>query len=187
MTCPTRRPRSPDIRSPDGRPADDPMEGAGSCCPARADANRVGCRLAFGRALHEIIGGYCHQSRNLLNTLNISLYLAQPCESSGDTAVLGRVEPLYKEVEQFFDRLQAVCRPLPHEPVKRSRSACSFRAAKRPGRTTPLAVRGRRLRCGSWLRSEQAVGAFDPTRLQIAFDDLVAWGAPRSVLPATVL
>ncbi len=142
---------------------------------------RIASDAALGRALHEIIGGYCHQSRNLLNTLNISLYLAQR-ESSGDTAVLGRVEPLYKEVEQFYDRLQAICRPLPHEPVTLPLGLL-FQSREETW-SDNLAVRGRRLALLAPI--EQAVGAFDPTRLQIAFDDLVAWRAEIGP-PATVL
>ena len=38
------------------------------------------CRIVSDPAqlesLHEVLGGFCHQSRNLLNSLKLSIYLA---------------------------------------------------------------------------------------------------------------
>lgn len=121
--------------------------------------------------LHEILGGYCHQCRNLLNTLNISLYLAQKAVPAASPEVWQDVESHYREVEQFIERLQWICRPVPLRCVELSLKL--FIEGRIPAWTEMLGKRGRNLIVEA--PSEPSVGQYDPTRLELAFDDLVAW------------
>jgi hypothetical protein len=165
----TPTPEVADSRLLDEGLSEDPTEGVQ---PLSEALTRIASDAALGRGFHEMLGSYCHQSRNLLNTLSISLYLAQR-EGHGDCAVPWRIEPLYKEVERFYDRLQAICRPLPHEPVTLP-LALLFQSREEDW-SHRLGVRGRRLMLTPSVGP--AVGEFDPARLQVAFDDLVAWRA----------
>jgi hypothetical protein len=167
VTDPT--PEVADSRSLGDNSVEDSLESVEALCES---LTRIASDPALGRGLHELLGSYCHQSRNILNTLSLSLYLAQR-EGSGDCALLWEIEPLYKEVERFYDRLQAICRPLPHDPVTLP-LALLFQSREEAW-SHRLALRGRTLLLVPPI--EPAVGEFDPTRLQVAFDDLVAWRA----------
>lgn len=178
MPDPTPTPEDADVRRLDAPQDED--SGAGAAALSRA-LTRIAADAALGRGLHELLGSYCHQSRNVLNTLSMSLYLAQRGET-GDRAVPWAIEPLYREVERFYDRLQAICRPLPHEPVTLE-LALLFQG-REDAWACELAAHERRLLLAPPIGP--AVGAFDPSRLQLAFDDLVAWRADAGP-PATAL
>lgn len=145
---------------------------ADSSADALSDVlRRVAANEGQARHLHEILGGYCHQSRNLLNCMNMSLYLARrgadPCAQS----LWKEVERRYRGVEQFIDRLQSICRPMPVCVVRLPLSLL-FEDRKGPWSEHLEAV-GRRLLLEP--PAEPAVGCFDPIRLGQALDDLVAW------------
>ncbi|GAC1447803.1 MAG: hypothetical protein NVSMB9_30380 [Isosphaeraceae bacterium] len=137
------------------------------------DLSRVAADPDQTRHLHEILGGYCHQSRNLLNNLKMSLYLAQK-ESDPLTAEFWRgLEPRYEVVEQYFDRVQQICRPLRLTLVKLPlRLLIEDRL---PAWNRELASKGRRMRIDPPTSSD--VGLFDPAHLGQGFDALVAWRA----------
>jgi hypothetical protein len=123
--------------------------------------------------LHGILGGFCHQYRNHLNSLKMSLYLACGPDSGTPSAVWREVEPRYTEVERFIDRLQLICRPTHLSLV---RLALDLLIEERQGGWSDgLAARGRSL----LLRPPEVVlvGEFDPTRLAQGLDDLVSWRA----------
>ncbi len=121
--------------------------------------------------LHEVLGDYFHQCRNLLNTLNISMYLARR-PAPGSAAIDWREsEALYQDVELLIERLQWICRPVPLRCVELSLHHLI------EGRTAAwsdlLARNGRRLVVE--VPPRPAIGRFDPSRFEKVFDDLVSW------------
>ncbi len=152
----------------------------GAAVPAEQTAERLSHALArvaadrdLARHLHEILGGYCHQCRNLLNTLNISLYLARRSGAETCPAVWCELERGYREVEQFVERLQSVCRPVPLGRVRLSLGLLI--EGREAAWSEALAESGRGLVVDPPI--EPAVGQFDPVRVESAFNDLVAWRA----------
>lgn len=145
---------------------------------ARALA-RVAGDPAQTETLYATFGGFCHEFRNGLNSLSMSLYLARRASGPEWDDVWSALEPRYTLVERFIDRFQLVCRPLRLTPVRLTLQALfddRFDAW-----STLLGARGRRLVVEPLGTS--APGAFDPMRLGSAFDDLVALRAeqgPRS-------
>jgi hypothetical protein len=131
-----------------------------------ADPDRVG-------ALHSILGPFCHQSRNVLNSVKMSLYLVQREESRKPVEAWAEVERRYRDVEQLYDRLQSICRPYSLTCV---RMPLSLLIEDR--RATWLAWysdRGKRLELVA--PHEPDVGDYDPNSLAQALDALVAWRA----------
>ena len=132
--------------------------------------------------LHRVLGWYCHEVRNLLNSLKMSLYLAR---RSGDGPAAPRwadVEASYAELERFVDRLHQLCRPSPVTPVRLPLDLLFDE--RRASWAESLGARGCRLTLEP--PDRPAVGAFDPSRLGPALDDLVAWRARRAT-PGTTL
>jgi len=126
------------------------------------------------RHLHRVLGPYCHESRNLLNVLKLSLYLSRKDRADGArSGVLERIGASYEELERVIDRLHQLCRPLPFRAVRLPiHLLCDER---RPAWEATLGRSGRRLEL---LRPDSpVVGGFDPGRLGEALDDLVAWRA----------
>jgi signal transduction histidine kinase len=145
--------------------------------PSAADLAGVLARVAANpgqtRHLHEILGGYCHQYRNLLNSLKMTLYLARRgVDASVDDAWPG-LERRYLLVEWFVDRLQQLCRPLSLNRVRLP--LILLIEDRRSSWTETLARRGRRLLLEP--PAEDAVGSFDPLWLGQGLDDLVDWRA----------
>src|SRR6478735_1221713 len=68
--------------------------------------------------LHRVLGWYCHESRNFLNSLKMSLYLARRMGDGPAAALWAEVEATYTELERFVDRLHQLCRPSPITPVR---------------------------------------------------------------------
>ncbi len=130
-------------------------------------------------SLHELLGGFCHKCRNTLNCLKMSLYLAKRDSEPDVLATLNQLEPHYREVEQIFDRLHAICRPITLTPVTLDLA---------------LLIDQRRLAWDAWMAARQrplvvcsprepAVGQYDPNCLGQGLDALVSWraaaGTPR--------
>jgi hypothetical protein len=136
------------------------------------------------RHLHEILGAYCHQCRNLLHSLKLCLFLAR--RGSGaqgdDDAIWRSLEATNRELERFLDRLHQLCRPTPLSTIRVGLEVLV--ADRREEWSRVLAERGRLLVLGR--RGGDAEGAFDPIRLGQALDDLVAWRA-RDGTPGTAL
>src|SRR4051794_38799359 len=59
-------------------------------------------------ALHDVIGPFCHESRNILNSLKMSLYLAQRDEGRQGCKVWKDVDHHCREIEQLYNRLQVI-------------------------------------------------------------------------------
>jgi hypothetical protein len=134
---------------------------------------RVAADPAQVRSLHEILGSFCHQSRNLLNSVKLTLYLASRVRPCGTAGSWSSVEQRYRAVEAIFDRLQSICRPMVLTPLR-----ASFAALVDDRRTawiSTMALRGRTLTFAP--PAEDVVGEFDPIRLGEGLDAFVAWRA----------
>lgn len=134
---------------------------------------RVAAHSGTTSHLHEILGGFCHQFRNHLNGLKMSLYLARRGAAPAAQPAWDVVETRYQGVEHYIDRLQLVCRPmtlalvtLPLDLLFEDRKAVW---------TQTLAARGKGLIVEP--PAEPAVGRFDPNRLGLCFDSVVSWRA----------
>ena len=62
--------------------------------------------------LHKVIGTYCHQVRNQLNSIKLSLYFAKRVATAVDHSRWNELDSHYLDLERWLDRLQLVCRPL---------------------------------------------------------------------------
>src|SRR5258707_9571590 len=58
------------------------------------------------------LGEYCHQCRNRLNSLKLSLFLAMKQSDQGLRHEWGLIERDYLELERIVDRVQMICRPM---------------------------------------------------------------------------
>lgn len=123
--------------------------------------------------LREVLSGFCHQCRNSLNGIKLSLYLFRR-ESRGTVPhCFGEIEGMYQQVEQFFDRLQAVYRPMAVQMLEGSIDEL-------------IRTHGPRWRSwyesrGQALRLEPpglaVLGDFDPNLLGQGLDAIAAWRA----------
>jgi hypothetical protein len=125
------------------------------------------------RHLHGAFGGFCHEFRNLLNSLRLSLYLARKTAGDASADVFSRVDRRYAVVERFIDRFHQVCRPMPLALV-RVPLATLF-DDRHAAWSDVLRRRGRRLVLSPPRDAKPA--AFDAMRLASGLDDLVAWRA----------
>ncbi len=122
-------------------------------------------------SLHKLLGTYCHQSRNLLHTMKLSLFLAQRSSPSAESEKWGALERDYLAVEHFFDRLQVVCRPMAVSPVRMSLSLLI--EDRLDDWSKWFAGRGR---CLEVIAPDgPAVGDYDPARMAQGLDAFVAW------------
>ncbi|MDR3633463.1 MAG: hypothetical protein P4L84_06470 [Isosphaeraceae bacterium] len=139
---------------------------------------RVATDPARRSTIYELLGGFCHQCRNHLNTLKLSLYLAGRTEGASERGHWTEQEARYRAVEQLFDRLQQICRPMPLTPV-----------------CLPIALlwdevfprwterfRSRGIAFEPLPPPAPLVGDFDPTRLGPALEALAEWRA-NATLP----
>jgi hypothetical protein len=134
---------------------------------------RVASDPLMVRALHELLGDYCHQCRNTLNSLKLSLYLAKRDTPAGSSHIWSELEPRYQRVEQSFDRLQTICRPMSLAPIRVTLEMLFDE--RRPRWTEAMAARDRVLEFAS--PAEAIPGEFDPIRLTECLDALVLWRA----------
>jgi hypothetical protein len=132
--------------------------------PVAGDPREIAC-------LYSLLREFCHTFRNRLNGLKLGLYLAE-CKSTtgGPFAELTR---RYAEVEQFVDRVQAICRPLRLTPMPLTLG--TILAERRASWTDCLAARGRTLEFAPPREESRAV--LDGVLLAHALDSLVAWRA----------
>jgi hypothetical protein len=129
--------------------------------------------------LHEILGTYCHNCRNLLHNLKLCMYLATRggecagAENGLGGKAWGELETTYQELEHFVDRIHQLCRPTDLETMRASLDLLV--EDRREEWSRLLSARGRTLVVERW--GDDPVGAFDPMRLAPTLDELVAWRA----------
>ncbi len=137
------------------------------------------CRLVGDpsriRGLHELLGPFCHQSRNLLNSLKMSLYLTRRSEPGLACPRWANLEGRYARIETLYDRLQFICRPMKPSCVRLSLRLL-FDERRRVWQEI-YASSGRELRLKGPSAIGQDVGDFDPNLLGRALDALVEWRA----------
>lgn len=134
---------------------------------------KIAADPAHSDSLHRLLGCFCHQCRNLLNSMKLSLYLAkrgQLCTAPADWVDL---ESRYRALEQVFDRLQSICRPIVLTPMRGS-LALLF-DDRRESWIAEMAARDRALTLVA--PREPAVGDFDPVRLREGLDAFVGYRA----------
>jgi len=148
----------------DGPNADDALTGS---------LFRVATDLGMVTALHDVLGGFCHECRNTLNSLKLSLYLAKRESNVPTSDMLGEVESRYHEVEQLFDRLQLICRPMRVTPIRASLALL----IQERSRSWVEAMSARERELTLVPPHEPDVGDFDPVRLTESLDAFVRWRA----------
>jgi hypothetical protein len=123
--------------------------------------------------LREALSGFCHQSRNSLNGIKMSLYLFRREARGPIPECWDDVETIYQEVVSLFDRLQTIYRPITltmvrspldmliHHHILRWRS--SFEA------------RGLAIRVDA--PDTEVPADFDPAQLGLGLDAIAAWRA----------
>jgi hypothetical protein len=123
--------------------------------------------------LHQILRVFCHQCRNLLNSLKISLYLARRAGVQVLPDTWGELEDRYGTVELLFDLLQTICRPMELAPVCLPFELLA--EEKLDSWDKQFSERGRRLEL---VTPPRAVAIrYDPNWLGQAFDAFVGWRA----------
>lgn len=133
--------------------------------------SRIAANPEMVSALHEIMGGFCHQCRNILNSLKLSLYLANRDASASTIPGWSDLEGRYRSVELLFDRLQTLCRPMNLSSIHASLALVVQDRSR--AWTEAMATRGRTLTLVPPTGSD--VGDFDPVRLPEALDAFVLW------------
>ncbi|HWE36132.1 MAG TPA: hypothetical protein VG406_06120 [Isosphaeraceae bacterium] len=134
---------------------------------------RVATDPAKVQALYEMLGEYCHELRNRLNGIKISLFLARRQACPLSSPAWAEAELRYRAVEELVDRLQMICRPLDVFAITLDLSGLI--AERLPYWCRDLDARGRRLVPEA--PPAPALGRFDPARLAQGLDALVAWRA----------
>lgn len=139
-----------------------------------SDPNRVG-------ELHAHIGEFCHDYRNRLHGLNLSLYLARRSLPRIGGTDWSRVEAIYRQTERIIDQLQWLCRPANVRPMRFTLGM--LLEERRPVWSEWLEERGGRL---EYAPGREVEGEFDPCRMTTALDALARWRAESSP-PATTI
>lgn len=143
---------------------DPPTEATDTLLRAAADPD-VRARL------HALLGPFCHECRNHLNTLRLSLYLAGRNGPPTAAAPWRDQELRYREVEQAFERLHQICRPL-------SLAVVRLPIALLWDEATPHWA-DQCARAGITLETRAAttpiIGDFDPHHLRRGLDALIDW------------
>lgn len=147
------------------------MVGGSPCAGLATSLAKLVADPANSESLYQILGTYCHQSRNVLHTMKLSLFLAQRSSPPAEMETWEKLERDYLAVEHFFDRLQLVCRPMAVNPV---RMPLSLLVEDRlEDWTNWLAERGQSLEVIA--PDGPAIGDYDPARMAQGLDAFVAW------------
>jgi hypothetical protein len=123
------------------------------------------------QVLHTLLGPFCHNCRNLLNSLNMGLHLAKRGDITLNSDVWHEVERRYSAAQQRFVRLHQICRPWNLRFVRLSLSL--LMDDRRCGWVEHFLARGRVLELNPPGRSD--VGDYDPHALGEALDAFVTW------------
>ncbi len=137
---------------------------------------RISREPELRRMIYERLGEYCHQCRNRLNSLKLSLYLVM---RQSPESVEERWEPIdrqYQELERRIEQIQTLCRPLSLTKVKLGLDLLID--DRRENWVRLMAVAGKSLEFSR--PSERAIAGFDVERLGHCLDALVAWRAGQA-------
>ncbi len=147
---------------------------ADSLLKVAADPDRVA-------QLYGIFREFCHEVRNELQKINLSLYIARPL-TGGCISPWDEVEGRYRHLERLVDQFQTICRPLTIVPI---RSELGGLIVERwAAWSAVLETGGRRLELDP--PTDPPIGCFDPIRMTFALDALAAWRAEVGEVGSTV-
>lgn len=73
---------------------------------------RIAREPVVRREVYERLGEYCHQCRNRLNSLKLSLYLLMRLSDDPEGGRWASVDLYYQELERRVDQIQKICRPI---------------------------------------------------------------------------
>jgi hypothetical protein len=134
------------------------------------------------RTVYEQLGDYCHQCRNRLNSLKLSLYLAMRQSPTADAGHWSTIDGHYQDLERRVDRVQTLCRPLTLSRVTLGLDLLIDN--RRAAWSRSMASAGRSLVFDPPV--DRAVANFDVERMGQALDSLVEWraGDPSSATEA---
>jgi nitrogen-specific signal transduction histidine kinase len=125
------------------------------------------------RSIYERLGGYCHQCRNRLNSLKLSLYLAMKQSLDTGEAYWAAIENEYQDLERSVDRIQVFCKPptssrvtLDLELLFENRRDAWTRVFMKEARTLEYDP-----------PASPAIASFDVDQIGQALDSLVEWRA----------
>ncbi len=130
------------------------------------------------RDLDQILGDFCHQCRNRLNSLKLSIYLAKRQALGPIHEAWRSLESDYYSLEAQLDRFQTICRPMGLSLV--SIGLCLLFDDRWESWSKLLANRGSEL---EFVRPKlRSIARFDVNKLGAALDSMVAWRAEQGTL-----
>ncbi|WP_165227184.1 HAMP domain-containing histidine kinase [Aquisphaera insulae] len=121
--------------------------------------------------LRESLSGFSHRCRNLLNGMKMSLYFVRRAGADSLPSWWDDMEASYGGMEQLFEHLQAIYRPMPLSTID-ARVGVLLRDLGATWRQR-FASSGRSLElCPP---AEEAVLPFDPMRLSMGLEAFLSW------------
>ncbi len=137
---------------------------------------RIACEPDLRQGLYDRLGEYCHQCRNRLNSLKLSLYLIMRHSSGIANRPWESIDRLYQDLERRIDQIQTLCRPLRLSPVTLGLDLLID--DRREGWESLLGRSGKTLVIAR--PTDRAVVGFDVEWLGQGLDAFVAWRASVS-------
>lgn len=134
---------------------------------------RIARDCELRQQVYEHLREYCHQCRNRLNSLKLSLYLAMKQSPSQPADYWVEIERCYRDLENRVEQVQYLCRPLVLSRVTLGLDL--LMDDRRVEWARLMAEQGRALEFIP--PSERAVASFDVDSLGRALDSVVAWRA----------
>ena len=122
--------------------------------------------------LYSLLGDFCHDLRNRLHSLNMTLYLARRSGALGPEEG-ARLEARYRRIEQHLDQLQWVCKPAELKLMRLDLGL--LLEERRSSWAERFAARGCDL--DTAIDAGHCEGLFDPCRISTALEALAGWRA----------
>lgn len=133
--------------------------------------------------VEHLFGDFCHQCRNRLNSLKLSIYLAKRQSAQTSTDAWKSLESDYQILEDQFKRVQTICRPLGLSPVTIALNLLFD--DRRASWSNIMAAAGRKLEFQQ--PCDGTVARFDVDQLGAALDAMVAWRAEQGASAARTM
>jgi hypothetical protein len=127
--------------------------------------------------LRQWLSGFNHRCRNLLNGMKMSLYLVKRCAKQPLPDRWVELEQTYHSIEQLFDRLQLIYRPMSVTHIRASFG--SLVSDRKSSWREKFATSGGVLEFRA--PDHESQGEFDPMLLTLGFDAFVAWRASSAI------
>lgn len=119
--------------------------------------------------LHELLGPFCHDFRNRLNSIHLTLYLADP--QSLPPAQRETLEAHYRDAQALIELVHGLVRPCRLSPIH---VGLELLVHERANAWEP-ALRQRGIDLELHAPAERAMGLFDPLRLSQALETFYRW------------